>query len=739
MTTKTKKTESKPAAGAANKQNDWLENIHTFTTKLGNKEVTIEVGKLAKQANMAVTVQCGETLVLVAATMSRGQRDGIDFFPLLVDVEQKMYAIGKIPGSFMRREGRASDSAILNSRLIDRGIRPLFPEGFRNDVQVTVTILSSDKENQPDVLGILGAGIALTLSDIPFDGPFAGVRVGRVNGKWVLNPTYAEAADSDIDLVVAGTRDAVMMVEAGMDELPEVEVLEALEFAHNAVADLCKWTDKMHAKVGKAKLEVKVVSTNKDVAAYVVKSGAKKMEEAMSNPDKHARQNGVSDLKASLAADAKALAPTHAVSLALAAAPKDLGKAIEEVEAEVFRRLVTEKGIRVDGRRPDEIRAMYVETALIPRAHGSGLFQRGQTQVCTVLTLGSTGDAQKVDTIEPETVRRYLHHYNFPGYSVGEVRPNRGAGRREIGHGALAERALKPVLPSQEEFPYTIRLVSEVLESNGSSSMASTCGSTLAMLDGGVPLKRPVAGVAMGLILEGERFAILTDIQGIEDHLGDMDFKVTGTDHGITALQMDIKIAGIEIPIMQMALEQARKGRLEILEVMNQHIATPREELSQYAPRVITIKINPEFIGALIGPGGKNIKKITEETGVKIDIEDTGIVSITTSDSVAAAKARQWVERHTREVEVGGIYIGKVVRILNFGAFVELFPGKDGLVHISQLDNQRVARVEDVCNIGDEIVVKVTEVDQQGRVNLTKKGVTPEEEAAILGNKGSKA
>jgi polyribonucleotide nucleotidyltransferase len=709
-----------------------LENVQSFKTNLGDKEITIEVGKLAKQANYSVTVQCGETMVLVAATASRNPREGIDFFPLLVDVEQKMYAIGKIPGSFMRREGRASDSAILNSRLIDRGIRPLFPEGYRNDVQVTVTVLSSDQENQPDVLGILGAGVALTLSDIPFEGPFAGVRVGRVNGKFVLNPTYTETASSDIDLVVAGTRDAVMMVEAAMNEVPEAEALEALEHAHNAIIKLVEWTDKMQKKVGKEKLVPTVTAVNPELKAYVHKAGAKKMAAAMGNPDKLARQNAVADLKLALAEEVKGLGEKHPLTAIIAAAPKDLNKAIESVEEEVFRQLVTEKGIRVDGRKLDEIRPMHVEVDLVPRAHGSGLFQRGQTQALTVLTLGSSGDAQKVDTIDPETSRRYMHHYNFPGYSVGEVKPNRGAGRREIGHGYLAERALKPVLPTPEEFPYAIRLVSEILESNGSSSMASTCGSTLAMMAGGVPLKRPVAGVAMGLIMEGERFAVLTDIQGIEDHLGDMDFKVTGTDRGITALQMDIKIAGIEIEIMQVALEQARRGRLQILKAMLDTINAPRAELSPYAPRIISIKINPEFIGTLIGPGGKNIKKITEETGAKIDIEDTGIVNIVTSDPVAALKARQWVEKHTREVEVGQLYLGKVVRILNFGAFVELFPGKDGLVHISQLAPERVGKVEDVVNIGDEIVVKVVEIDPQGRINLTRKGVDPEEMAEFM-------
>ncbi|MEB3196154.1 MAG: polyribonucleotide nucleotidyltransferase [Candidatus Sericytochromatia bacterium] len=704
--------------------------VHTFKTNLGDKELTIEVGKLAKQANCAVTVQCGGTMVLVAATASKSPREGIDFFPLLVDVEQKMYAVGRIPGSFMRREGRASESAILNSRLIDRGIRPLFPDGYRNDVQVTVTVLSSDKENQPDVLGILGAGVALTLSSIPFAGPFAGVRVGRVNGKWVLNPTYSQESESDIDLVVAGTNDAIMMVEAGMKEVPEAEVLEALELAHSAIRKLCEWTNKMHAVAGKAKLAVNVTGLAPELVAHVNKLGAKKLTEAMSNPDKLARQDAIEACKAALVEELLALPESNAIGKLLAAAPKDAKKAVEHLEEDVFRKLVTEKGIRVDGRKLDEIRPMYVETGLVPRAHGSGLFQRGQTQVCTVLTLGSPGDAQKIDTIDPEVSRRYMHHYNFPGYSVGEVRPNRGAGRREIGHGALAERALKPVLPEAVEFPYTIRLVSEVLESNGSSSMASTCGSTLAMLHGGVPLKRPVAGVAMGLIKEGERFAILTDIQGIEDHLGDMDFKVTGTDRGITALQMDIKITGIEIEVMQVALEQARKGRLEILDVMNAVISAPGE-MSPYAPRMATIKINPEYIGTLIGPGGKNIRKITEETQAKIDIDDTGLVTIMSSDGAMMLKARQWVEKHTREVEPGGIYLGKVVRILNFGAFVELFPGKDGLVHISQLAPQRVAKVEDEVNIGDEIIVKVVEVDAQGRVNLTRKGVTPEEAASI--------
>ena len=708
---------------------DMTKQIHTFKTKVLGKEITVEIGKLAKQANCAVTLTCGGTMVLVAATMSRAPREGLDFFPLLVDVEEKMYAVGRIPGSFMRREGRASDSAILNCRLIDRGIRPLFPDGFRNDVQVVVTVMSSDQENQPDVLGILGAGIALTLSDIPFQGPFAGVRVGRVKGKWVLNPTYEQTDASDIDLVVAGTREAVMMVEAGMKEVPEADVLEALELAQQAITALVGWQDEMVKAVGRPKAEVTAATLDDKIAAYVRKGGLARMTAAFTHTDRTARKGAVAEVKTALKEEAAALKPDNAVAKLLAEKPKDLGKAIEALEEEVFRALVTEKGVRIDGRALDEVRPMFVETGAVPRAHGSGLFQRGTTQVLTVLTLGGSGDAQRMDTIEPTLPRRYMHHYNFPGYSVGEVKPNRGAGRREIGHGYLAERALLPVLPTAEEFPYAIRLVSEVLMSNGSSSMASTCGSTLAMLDGGVPLKRPVAGVAMGLIKSGERFAILTDIQGIEDHLGDMDFKVTGTDRGITALQMDIKIEGIEVEVMQVALEQARRGRLEILEAMNQVIAAPREELSEFAPRIISIKINPELIGKLVGPGGKNIKAITQESGAKIDIDDTGLVSIVTADPAAGMKARQWVEKFTREVEPGGLYLGKVVRVLNFGAFVELFPGKDGMVHISQLAPQRVEKVEDVVNLGDEILVKVIEIDTQGRVSLTRKGVTPEEEA----------
>jgi polyribonucleotide nucleotidyltransferase len=696
-------------------------NVQTFKTNLGDKEITVEVGKLAKQANCAVTVKCGETMVLVAATASRNPREGIDFFPLLVDVEQKMYSIGRIPGSFMRREGRASDSAILNSRLIDRGIRPLFPEGYRNDVQVTVTVLSSDQENQPDVLGILGAGIALTLSDIPFEGPFAGVRVGRVNGKFVLNPTYQDIDNSDIDLVVAGTGDAIMMVEAGMSEVPEAEVLDALEFAHNAVIKLVEFTEKMAKKVGKPKMEPTVNAVNADLKAYVHKAGAKKMEAAMANPDKLARQNAVADVKAALVEEVKGLGEKHPLTAVITAAPKDLGKAIDAVEEEIFRKLVTEKGIRIDGRKLDEIRAMHVEVDLVPRAHGSGLFQRGQTQALTVLTHGSSGDAQKIDTIDPETSRRYLHHYNFPGYSVGEVKPNRGPGRREIGHGALAERALKPVLPSHEDFPYAIRLVSEILESNGSSSMASVCGGSLALMDAGVPTKAPVAGIAMGLMKEGDDYVILSDILGDEDHLGDMDFKVTGTRRGICALQMDIKVDGLTRKILEEALEQAKRGRIHILEKMDAAISQARDEVSIYAPRIVTVQVKPDKVRDIIGPGGKTIRAIQEQTGAQIDINDSGVVSIASSDSKAIEQAQALIAGLTMEPEVGQFYNGIVKKIVEIGAFVEIMPGTDGLLHISEVAKERIRSVEDVLSEGDEVVVKCIKVDRDGKIRLSRR------------------
>jgi len=700
--------------------------VRTYRYQLGDHEISMTFGKYAKQANGAVLVQSGGTAVLATATMSKAPREGIDFFPLLVDYEEKMYAVGRVPGSFMRREGRASENAILSGRLIDRSIRPLFPNGFRNDVQVVAYVLSSDQVIQPDVLAMLGASAALTISEIPFAGPIGGVRVGRIQDEWIINPTFAETEESDMDLVVAGTADAVMMVEAGIKIVPEAEVLEAIEVGWDAVRELCAWQEEVVKEIGKQKLDVKPVELDPRLVEFVSQY-YDRMSEAMQNPDKDARQVNTAAVSTEISEGLSNLPESHELHALIAEKPKLIGDALYYLEKKILRKLVTEKGIRVDGRKPDEIRPITCEVGVLPRTHGSGLFVRGQTQVLNVCTLGSAGDAQKIDGLDPITSKRYMHHYNFPGFSTGEVRPSRGPGRREIGHGALAERALIPVLPDPKDFPYALRLVSEALESNGSTSMASTCGSTLSLMDAGVPIKAPVGGVAMGLIKEGERFAVLTDIQGIEDHLGDMDFKVTGTRDGITALQMDIKIHGISLEIMEVALEQARKGRLFILDKMLAAIPRPRTELSPFAPRIITLKINPDKIGTLIGPGGKMIKRIVEETGVKIDIEDDGSVFITTSDADAANAAVAWVNRLTKEVEVGTVYKGKVTRILNFGAFVEIMPGKEGLVHISQLAPERVAKVEDVVKVGDEIVVKVVEIDNQGRVNLTRKGVAPEE------------
>jgi polyribonucleotide nucleotidyltransferase len=708
--------------------------VRQYRYQLGDHEISMTFGKYAKQAGGSVLVQSGGTAVLVTATMSKNPREGIDFFPLLVDYEEKMYAVGRVPGSFMRREGRASENAILSGRLIDRSIRPLFPNGFRNDVQVVAYVLSSDQIIQPDVLAMLGASAALMVSEVPFAGPIGGVRVGRIQDEWIINPTFTETDEGDMDLVVAGTADAIMMVEAGIKIVPEAEVLEAIEVGWEAVRELCAWQDEIIKEIGKAKIEVAPAELDPRLVEFAM-GYYDRMSEAMQNLDKDTRQTNVDALSKEISEALVNLPEAHELKALLTERPKLVGEALYHLEKKVLRKLVTEKGLRVDGRKTEEIRPITCEVGVLPRTHGSGLFQRGQTQVLNVCTLGSAGDAQKIDGLDPITAKRYMHHYNFPGFSTGEVRPSRGPGRREIGHGALAERALLPVLPDPKEFPYAMRLVSEALESNGSTSMASTCGSTLSLMDAGVPIKAPVAGVAMGLIKEGERFAVLTDIQGIEDHLGDMDFKVTGTREGVTALQMDIKIHGISLEIMEIALEQARKGRLFIMDKMLQAIPRPRTELSPFAPRIITLKINPDKIGTLIGPGGKMIKRIVEETGVKIDIEDDGSVFITTADAEAANAAVSWVNRLTKDVEVGSVYKGKVTRILNFGAFVEILPGKEGLIHISQLAPERVAKVEDVVNIGDQVVVKVVEVDSQGRINLTKKGVAPEEAEKVGGAK----
>ncbi|HHW40395.1 MAG TPA: polyribonucleotide nucleotidyltransferase [Syntrophomonadaceae bacterium] len=689
-----------------------------FQMDLGGRPLIMEIGKVAKQANGAVWVMYGDTVVLVTATLAKEPREGIDFFPLLVDYEERLYAVGKIPGGFIKREGRPSEKAILSARLIDRPIRPLFPEGFRNDVQVVATVLSVDQDCAPDITAMNGASAALSISDIPFAGPIGGVIVGRVNGEFVINPTVQQSEKSEMHLVVAGTKDAVLMVEAGAQEVPEEIILDAIEFGHTAIKEIIKFQEKIIEAVGKEKLVVPVYKIEPEIEETVRSYLLDKIDNAVRNPDKLARQEAIDQLEKETVEHFVETYPEQ---------EKAIKEVFTKVLKETVRCMIINEGSRPDGRALDEIRPITCEVGVLPRTHGSGLFTRGQTQVLTVATLGAVSDEQILDGLGIEESKRYMHHYNFPPYSVGETRPMRGPGRREIGHGALAERALLPVLPSEDKFPYTIRLVSEVLESNGSTSQASVCGSTLALMDAGVPISAPVAGIAMGLIMDGDKFAILSDIQGIEDALGDMDFKVAGTAKGITALQLDIKIKGISQEILRHALAQAREGRLFILNKMLEAIPEPRKELSPYAPRIITMTIDPEKIRDVIGPSGKTIRKIIEETGVQIDIEDDGRVFIAAADAEAGKKAVHIIECLTQDVEVGKIYMGKVVRLMDFGAFVEIIPGalglpgKEGLVHISQLDERRVSRVKDVLKEGDEIIVKVIEIDKQGRVNLSRK------------------
>ena len=694
-----------------------------YQYKLAGRPLIIETGKMAKQANGAVMVRYGDTVVLVTAVVSPQPREGIDFFPLLVDYEEKLYAVGKIPGSFLRREGRPTESAILAARTIDRPIRPLFPDGFRNDVQVVATVLSVDPDCPADTTAMIGASAALSISEIPFQGPIAGVHVGRVNGEFVINPTSKQAELSDLDLIVAGSKDAIMMVEAGAKEVPEEQILEAILFGHEEIKKLVAFQEEIKAEIGKEPLAVELYEPDPEIVEAVKAFATEKLIAALTTSEKLEREALIDQVKEE----------THQHFLdnlgeeVYAEKARDISTALDAIIKNEVRRMIVEERKRVDGRELDEIRPISCEVGVLPRTHGSGLFTRGQTQVLSVVTLGRSSEEQILEGLEDEESKRYIHHYNFPAYSVGEVKPMRGPGRREIGHGALAERALLPVIPSEEEFPYTIRVVSEVLESNGSTSQASVCGSTLALMDAGVPIKKPVAGIAMGLVKYQDQFTILTDIQGLEDHLGDMDFKVAGTRDGVTAVQMDIKVSGISKEILQEALAQARKGRLFILDKMAEAIAEPRPELSAYAPRMITMTIDPDKIRDVIGPGGKMIRKIIEETGVEIDIEDDGRVFISSMDSKAGEEAKAIIERLTSDVEVGKTYLGKVVRIMNFGAFVEILPGKEGLVHISQLALERVAKVEDVVNIGDEILVKVIEIDRQGRINLSRKALLLEQ------------
>ncbi len=699
----------------------------SVTLTVGGRTMVIETGELAKQANGSALIRYGDqNVVLCAVTASEKPREGIDFFPLTCDFEEKMYAAGKIPGGFIKREGRPSEHAVISSRQIDRPIRPLFPDGFRNDVQIVATVLSIDPELDADVLGVTAAGAALALSDIPFDKTIAAVRVGRdEDGEYICNPTLAEYEPGGMDIVIAGTADAVMMVEGGGNEISEEDFLGAVEFAHGEIRKIVAAIDELAKKNGKTKRQYPVASVDSDLDRWVRKTFAKDLAKAMRVVDKHAREAafGAISIDEALKRCGKK-DETVKVLLEAPATAKEFYKIVKAMQEEELRTMVVDEKVRPDGRKPNEVRPIWCKVHYVPRVHGSGVFTRGQTQVFTAATLGSTSDAQRLDGIVALENKRYMHFYNFPPYSVGETRPMRGPGRREIGHGYLAERALLPVLPPKEEFPYTLRLMSEVLESNGSSSMASVCGSSLALMDAGVPISEHVAGVAMGLILKGGKYTILTDIQGLEDALGEMDFKVAGTKKGITAIQMDIKVQGITIDIMREAMEQARTSRYAIIDKLSEAITAPREQLSDYAPRMIVIKIDPAKIKDVIGPGGKVINKIIADTGVeKIDIEDDGSVFITSLDGASGDKAKQIVENLTKEIVAGESYLGTVTRIIAIGAFVQILPGKEGLVHISQLAPTRVEKVEDVVKVGDEIMVKVMEIDGQGRVNLSRKAL----------------
>lgn len=690
-----------------------------FSMDWAGRQLTVEVGQLAKQANGAVLIRYGETAVLSTATASKEPKP-LDFFPLTVNYEERLYAVGKIPGGFIKREGRPSEKAILASRLIDRPIRPLFADGFRNEVQVISIVMSVDQDCSSEMAAMFGSSLALSISDIPFEGPIAGVTVGRVNNQFIINPSVKEQENSDIHLVVAGTKDAINMVEAGADEVPEEVMLEAIMFGHEEIKRLIAFQEKIVAEVGKEKTEIVLFELDSELEAQIRSKAEQDINKAVQVVEKHAREDAINEVKAAVVAEYEEQEADEATI-------KQVKQILSKLVKEEVRRLITVEKVRPDGRQIDEIRPLSSEVGLLARTHGSGLFTRGQTQALSICTLGALGDVQILDGLGIEETKRFMHHYNFPQFSVGETGPMRGPGRREIGHGALGERALEPIIPSEKDFPYTIRLVSEVLESNGSTSQASICASTLAMMDAGVPIKAPVAGIAMGLVKSGEHYTVLSDIQGMEDHLGDMDFKVAGTSKGVTALQMDIKIEGLSREILEEALQQAKKGRLHILDSMLATLTTPRSELSKYAPKILTMSINPDKIRDVIGPSGKQINKIIDETGVKIDIEQDGTVFISSVHEDMNQKAKKIIEDIVREVEVGQMYLGKVKRIEKFGAFVEIFSGKDGLVHISELAEERVGKVEDVVSIGDEILVKVTEIDKQGRVNLSRKAVLREQ------------
>ena len=694
-------------------------DYRTFRTAIGGRLLELEIGKVCEQANGQVMVRYGESVVNVTACASKAPRPDVDFFPLSCDYEERMYAAGKIPGGFIKREGRPSERAILCSRLMDRPLRPLFPKGYYNDVVVVATVMSVDPDCETDIMAMIGSSVALATSDIPWEGPTGSVRVGMIDGEFIINPTLEQRAKSDMNLTVAGTKEAIMMVEAGANEVPENVMLDAILFAHEEIKKIVEFIDAIVAEVGKEKADIELYKIPEDIDAAVRAYAVDKMKEAIKTVDKQERLDNMDAVEVETKEHFADIYPEN---------EKDIANVLYNITKESVRAMILDEGIRPDNRKLDEIRPIWCETQLLPRVHGSGLFKRGQTQVLSACTLAPASEAQVIDGISEQTEKRYMHHYNFPGYSVGEAKAARSPGRREIGHGALAERALLPVLPSVEEFPYAIRVVSEVLSSNGSTSMGSTCGSCLALMDAGVPIKRPVAGIAMGLIERVEddgssKMAILSDIQGMEDFLGDMDFKVTGTEVGVTAIQMDIKVHGLSREILERALEQARAGRMHIMAEMLDEIPAPREEMSKYAPRSITMRIDPDKIRIVIGPGGKTINKIVDETGVKIDIseDDPGLISIYSADLEGAEAAKKQIELLTKEVEVGEVYEGTVQRIMNFGAFIEILPGKEGLLHISKMAKERVEKVEDVMNIGDVVKVKVTEIDSQNRINLSRK------------------
>lgn len=702
------------------------QQYRTYDFELAGRKLTLEFGKMAKQAHGSVLVRYGDTAILSAVTVSKEPK-ALDFFPLTVNYEERLYAVGKIPGGFIKREGRPSEKAILASRLIDRPVRPLFAEGFRNDVQIVNTVLSVDQDCSPEIAAMIGTSAALCVSEIPFEGPIAGVIVGRIDGQFIINPTVEQAEKSDIHLVVAGTHKAINMVEAAANQVPESIMLEAIMTGHDVIKQLIEFQNQIVAEIGKEKMQVILHEVDPEIDQAVRGYAEARLKEAVRIEEKQARYDAIDDIKAET--------KEHFASLNPETYP-DQEKMIAEVLGNIVkdevRRLITEEKIRPDGRALGEIRPLSSEVNILSRTHGSGMFTRGQTQALSICTLGALGDVQILDGLGLEESKRFMHHYNFPPYSVGEARPLRPPGRREIGHGALGERAIEPIIPSETEFPYTIRLVSEVIESNGSTSQASICASVLALMDAGVPIKAPVAGIAMGLIMSQDEksFSILTDIQGMEDHLGDMDFKVAGTEAGVTAIQMDIKISGINREILEIALEQAREGRLHILKHMMSTISEPRKDLSPYAPKIMTMTINPEKIRDVIGPQGRVINKIIEETGVKIDIEQDGRVFIASINQEANLRAKQIIEDLVREVAVGQTYLGTVKRVEKYGAFIELFAGKEGLCHISQLAEERVAKTEDVVAVGDKVQVKVTEIDDQGRINLSRKAVLKEQAAA---------